>query len=91
MTLDLTREDRNMLEGRYGPGVAMAMSIITRMAEVSGAACLIDISAAHIDSALFMGDATLEFAERLVELGGDVDFTQPAQNTGLDAGISDSR
>ena len=84
MTLDLTREDRYILEGRYGPGTAMAMSIITRMAEVSGAAGLIDISAAHIDSALFMGDATLEFAERLVELGAKVQVPTSLNVSGLD-------
>jgi predicted aconitase len=50
----------------------MAMSIIARVADVFGAERLMDITAAHIDSTLYMGDATLEFAERLAGLGARV-------------------
>ena len=64
--------DRSRLEGADGPGVQMAMSIVARMADVLGAATLLDITGAHIDSALFMGDATLEYAERLANGGAVV-------------------
>lgn len=61
-----------MLAGQHGPATKMAMSIILRMAEFHGTARLLDISQAHIDSSIYMGEAGLEFAERLAELGARV-------------------
>lgn len=72
MALQLTREDRSKLRGDHGPATRMAMSIRIRMAEVFQAERLIDITAAHIDSTLNMGNATLEYAERLADLGAKV-------------------
>ncbi len=48
----------------------MAMHVIVKMAEVSGAERLIEISTAHIDSCLYHGPAGLDFAQRLVAGGG---------------------
>ena len=64
--------DRSRLEGEHGVGAQMAMSIVARMADVLGATALLDITAAHIDSALFLGDATLEYAEHLAQGGASV-------------------
>lgn len=50
----------------------MAMSIMVRMAEVQGAERLLSIEQAHIDSSIYMGEAGLEFAERLAGLGAKV-------------------
>src|SRR4051794_10210048 len=61
----LTDRDNAMLSGAHGAAAALAMSILVRMAEVYGAASLMDITQAHIDSTIYLGDATLEFAERL--------------------------
>jgi predicted aconitase len=72
MTLSLTSQDREMLSGARGAVAKMAMSIVVRMAEVSGAAELLDITGAHIDSTVYIGDAGLEFAERLSGLGAKV-------------------
>ncbi len=52
-----------MLRGDHGPATKMAMSILVRMAEISGAKELLDITGAHIDSTVYIGDAGLEFAE----------------------------
>ena len=49
MPLNLTDRDRAMLDGRHGPAVQMAMTILVRMAQVYGAAELMDIRAAHIE------------------------------------------
>ncbi len=68
----LSDADRARLEGEHGPGAQMAMSIVARMADVLGATALLDITAAHIDSALFLGDATLEYAEHLAQGGASV-------------------
>lgn len=62
----------------------MAMRIIVRMAELQGASELMDIEGAHIDSTLYMGDATLEFAERLADLGGRVVVPTTLNVTGVD-------
>jgi hypothetical protein len=64
----LSETDRAMLAGAEGPAGQLAMRLIVRMAELAGAAELIDIASAHIDGCLFHGRAGLDFAERL--LGG---------------------
>ena len=51
-----------MVNGEGGPAQALAMSILVRMADVYGATELMDISQAHIDSTIYLGDATLDSA-----------------------------
>jgi predicted aconitase len=65
MSLRLEERDRALLAGDLGPAAARAMHVIVRMAEVFGAESLLDISRAHIDSTIYIGEANLEFAERL--------------------------
>src|SRR5258708_27493265 len=73
-----------MLDGRLGPAPQLAMSILARMADVYGAAELMDISQAHIDSTIYLGDATLEFAERLASLGARVAVPTSLNVSGVD-------
>src|SRR6266513_6551427 len=82
--LVLTESDRAMLSGGRGPAAALAMSILVRMAEVYGADTLMDISQAHIDSTIYLGDATLEFAERLSSLGARVAVPTSLNVSGVD-------
>ena len=84
MTLDLTRKDVEMLNGVHGPATKMAMSILVRMAEVSSAKELLDITGAHIDSTVYIGDAGLEYAERLASLGAKVAVPTTLNVSGLD-------
>lgn len=84
MGLNLTDEDRAQLSGERGPANRMAMSILVRMAEVSGAETLMDITGAHIDSTVFQGDATLEFAERLAADGAKVVVPTTLNVSGVD-------
>lgn len=84
MTLRLTDRDRAMLDGEHGPAVQMAMSILTQMAEIYGAAELMDITAAHIDSSIYIGEAGLEYAERLASLGARVAVPTTLNVSGLD-------
>ncbi len=72
MTLPLSTHDLEMLAGQHGPALNMAMSIILRMAKFQKAKRLLDITQAHIDSSIYMGEAGLEFAERLAAGGGQV-------------------
>src|SRR4026208_1137951 len=84
MTLQLTDKDHEMLRGDHGPATKMAMSILVRMAEVANAEELIDITGAHIDSTVYIGDAGLEFAERLASLGAKVAVPTTLNVSGLD-------
>ena len=83
-TLKLTQEDRLQLDGEEGPGAQLAMRIITRMAAIQGVTTLLDIEAAHIDSSLYMGQATLDFAERLVSLRAKVRVPSTLNVSGVD-------
>jgi predicted aconitase len=73
-----------MLEGSRGPAAQLAMSIVVKMADVYGAGELMDISQAHIDSTIYLGDATLEFAERLASLGARVAVPTSLNVSGVD-------
>jgi predicted aconitase len=84
MSLKLSADDQAQLAGERGPAAQMAMRIIARMAEVRGADSLMEITGAHIDSALFQGDATLEFAERLAGLGAKVVVPTTLNVSGVD-------
>jgi predicted aconitase len=84
MNLSLSPKDHEMLRGEHGPAAKMAMSIVARMAEVAGAQELLDITGAHIDSTVYIGDAGLEFAERLASLGAKVAVPTTLNVSGLD-------
>src|SRR5580704_10974139 len=80
----LTLRDQALLSGDLGPAARMAMSIIVRMGEIQSAPELLDISQAHIDSSIYMGEAGLEFAERLAKLGAKVAVPSSLNVSGLD-------
>ncbi|HEX7592702.1 MAG TPA: aconitase X, partial [Anaerolineae bacterium] len=84
MGVTLTDADRAMLTGACGRAAQMAMSIIVRMADVFGARELMDISVAHIDSTIYIGEAGLEFAERLASAGARVVVPTTLNVSGLD-------
>ena len=73
-----------MANGEGGPAQALAMWILVRMADVYGATELMDISQAHVDSTIYLGDATLEFAERLASLGARVAVPTSLNVSGVD-------
>ena len=84
LMLTLSAKDHEMLRGDHSPAAKMAMSIVARMAEVAGAEELLDISGAHIDSTVYIGEAGLEFAERLAGLGAKVVVPTTLNVSGLD-------
>jgi len=84
MSLALSDHDRALLGGDHGPAARMAMSILVRMAEVQGAGAMMDITQAHIDSTIYVGDAGLEFAERLAGLGARVAVPTSLNVSGVD-------
>ncbi len=72
MTVSLSHEQRSMLDGAAGDGAREAMRLIVTLAEVMGAERLRPIVGAHIDSCLYHGPVTLDYARRLVEGGAQV-------------------
>src|ERR1700704_685244 len=82
--LSLSDRDREMASGAGGPAQELAMSILVRMAGVYGATEWMDISQAHIDSTIYLGDATREFAERLASLGAKVAVPTSLNVSGVD-------
>jgi hypothetical protein len=84
MVVHLTAKDQAMLHGDHGAASQMAMRILVRMAEVAEAHELIDITGAHIDSTVYVGEAGLEFAERLASLGARVAVPTTLNVSGLD-------
>ncbi|WP_327633509.1 aconitase X catalytic domain-containing protein [Kribbella sp. NBC_00482] len=71
-TLHLTADEEAMLGGRDGDGVALAMRVIVGQARISDAPRLVEITSAHVDSCLYHGQVSLDFAHRLVDLGARV-------------------
>lgn len=84
MGLELDEYDRSCLGGDLGPACQFAMSILVRMGGIWGAERLLDISRAHIDSSLYMGEATLEFAERLAGMRARVVVPTTLNVAGVD-------
>lgn len=82
--MDLSDFDRACLAGDQGAAPQFAMSILVRMGEIQGAERMIDITRAHIDSTLYQGDATLEFAERLAKMGAKVTVPTTLNVSGVD-------
>ena len=72
MALTLSEIDRALLAGAFGEASRFAMELLARFGEALGAPHFIDITRAHIDGCLYHGEASLDFVERLVSLGGTV-------------------
>ena len=82
--MQLTAYEQACLDGGHGEANELAMRILTRMLPVYGADRLLEISAAHIDSSLYQGDATLEYAETLAGYGAKVVVPTTLNVSGVD-------
>lgn len=72
MEMLLSDEERAMLAGELGPATRLAASILHRMAPMYGATALLPVTRAHIDGVIYTGNAGLDFAEHLADLGARV-------------------
>ena len=70
--LDLTGDDRAMLNGRDGVAVKLALRIIIAMGAQQGATTLIDVAQGHIDGCIYASPANLTFAEKMAAMGARV-------------------
>lgn len=66
----LSDYDQSLLNGEKTLAAQVAMKIILRMAKLVGATALIDVSQVHIDGCIYTGEASLNFAHKLLALGG---------------------
>lgn len=64
--------DRDLLEGAHGAAAARAMAMLVRYGEARKAERFIPIQSAHIDSCLYHGPSSVDFARRYAQLGGRV-------------------
>ena len=67
--MNLTQEEKAMLEGEYGEGKALAMEIQKAIGEAFGAEKMAKISRAHV--ALSNQEADLWFAEKMLKKGAE--------------------
>ncbi|MCP5048785.1 MAG: DUF521 domain-containing protein, partial [bacterium] len=79
--MDLTRDEKDMLGGKYGEGTAMAMKIQVAIGETFDAEKLVDITRAHV--ALSSQDADLWFVEKLLHKGARCKVS-PTVNPSID-------
>ncbi|WP_119257322.1 cis-3-hydroxy-L-proline dehydratase [Shinella zoogloeoides] len=70
--LDLTEDDRAMLDGRDGVAVQLALRITAAMAAQQGATKLVDVVQGHIDGCIYASPANLTFAEKMADMGAKV-------------------
>lgn len=70
--VELTPEDRAVLEGSTGEAARTAMGIVCGMAAAQGAERLIDVSRVHIDGCIYAAPAFLTFARKMADMGGRV-------------------
>ena len=71
-SMRLSDDDKGKLAGEAGNSTAIAMELVVVAGRALGAETLLDISAAHIDSCLYHGQASLDFADELAAGGATV-------------------
>jgi len=82
--MELTRRDREMLDGAHGEAARFAMSVVSRMAEALQAEELLSIEQAHIDACALMSPSSLELVRYLADHGGQVSVPTTLSMVSLD-------
>ncbi|GMK58620.1 hypothetical protein CspeluHIS016_0600620 [Cutaneotrichosporon spelunceum] len=67
--VQLTEGDQAMLAGKMGQGRQEAMELVLAMARMYGAPSLTSVTRAHIDAVIYVGPATLSFAQHFAQIG----------------------
>ncbi|MCW0001895.1 aconitase X catalytic domain-containing protein [Pararhizobium sp. YC-54] len=70
--VQLSRHDDRLLSGAEGKAKELAIKMMIRTAEISGADSLIDVAMAHVNSCFYSGQVGLDFAKFLLAEGGQV-------------------
>jgi predicted aconitase len=69
--MKLTREEREMLDGRHGKAVQKSMEILTTLGEIFDAECMVDVCSVQIAGVSYanLGEAGLEFLSEMAADG----------------------
>ena len=68
----LSDYDQCLLSGSEGKAKQIAMRIMLKMARLQGAKRFIDVSSAHIDGCIYLGESSVLFPSVLADAGGKV-------------------
>ncbi|KAK5051898.1 hypothetical protein LTR84_002701 [Exophiala bonariae] len=68
--IKLSGKDDMMLSGANGKATQIAMEILLTMASLQGAEALLNVTQVHIDACIYTGPGGLEFAQKLLGMGG---------------------
>jgi len=82
--MELTKRDREMLDGRFGEAARFAMSVVVRTAEAVGAEALLSIEGAHIDACALRSASSHDVIRHLAENGGRVSVPTTLSMVSLD-------
>ena len=84
--MQLTAEERQMLDGSQGDAVRLAMEILVRVGDACEARRLIPVRSAHIVLAMYKSifDAGVEVCEKFAELGGRFVIPTTLDPSGMD-------
>ncbi len=82
--MQLSDREKEMLDGKDGEAVCIAMSILIDIGDAVEAEDMTEIVHVHTDSGFYLGDAGLEFVEHLAELEGKVFVPTTMNNTSFD-------
>lgn len=69
--MDLTKQEQQMLDGKYGNAVKKSMNILVALGEIYGAKKLIDVTSVQVAGVSYdnLGDAGLDFLSELAKDG----------------------
>ena len=71
MTMKLTQEEQDLLNGKYGKAAKKSMEILTTLGEIFDAECMIEVHGVQIAGVSYanLGEAGLEFLSEMAEDG----------------------
>jgi predicted aconitase len=86
--MELTTEERAMLEGGHGPGVGKAMEIIVTLGRIYDARRLVPVSSVQVAGVSYrnLGEAGLEFLREWADQGAQARVPATLNPAGLDLG-----
>lgn len=84
--MNLTKQEKSMLDGEEGEGVQKAMEILVALGEIYGAERMIKIKSAQVSGVSYknLGDAGLEFLQDWAEKNSKVRVTTTLNPAGVD-------
>lgn len=84
--MELTQREQEMLAGRDGKAVQLAMEILTRVGDACGAKRLIPVKSAHIVLAMYKSifDAGVEVCEKFADMGAKFVIPTTLDPCGMD-------